>query len=320
MESTANLPALMQTRPIYPEKHLQTFEDSRSFLLGLSYRILGSFSDAEDVVQDVFIKWSETAIDQLDNPRAWLTTVCTRQSIDLLRAAHKSRTEYIGTWLPEPFYESAYGSHLISDDLSAEQESDETLSTAFMLLLERLSPKERAAYLLYEIFDQPYAEIARILEISAVYCRQLITRARQHISNEKSQITTLPSHRQQALLAAFQHAVQTGNLEQLSQLLTEDIQLQADGGGKVSAVAMLAGKEAVLRFFERLLFSNWSQLSWRGDTIHDGAGFICTDQQDQVNMALTFAFSSTGQISNLYVVRNPDKLKVNRHSTPPKSD
>ncbi len=292
------------------EPHLQTFERSRSFLLGLSYRILGSFSDAEDVVQDVFIKWSQTPIETLDNPQAWLTTVCTRQSIDLLRAAHKSRTEYVGTWLPEPFYESADASHLISEDLSAEQESDETLSTAFMLLLERLSPKERAAYLLYEIFDQPYAEIARILELSVVYCRQLIARARQHVADEKSQITTLPTHRQQALLAAFQHAVQTGNLEQLSQLLTEDIQLQADGGGKVSATGLLAGKEAVLHFFERLLFSHWSQLTWHDEMIHDGAGFVCRDQQDQVNMALTFAFSPTGQISNLYVVRNPDKLKV----------
>lgn len=279
---------------------LHLFESRRPFLTGLAYRILGSYSDAEDVVQDTFITWAETPRESIINPPAWLTTICTRRSIDILRSAQHKRTDYIGPWLPEPFYEPAFN----------EQESDETLSTAFLLLLEKLSPKERAAYLLYEVFDQRYNDIADTLDISYDLCRQLVARARQNIAQEKRK-HPVSKPQQQKLLAAFQLAVSNGSVEQLSQLLSEDIQLHADGGGKVSAVAVpLYSKYRVLRFFERLLFANWSRLQWHMGIINDGAGFSFRDGSDKVIMIVTFAYDEQQHISGIYVQRNPDKLSI----------
>ena len=280
---------------------LDIFESRRPFLTGLAYRILGSYNDAEDVVQDTFIKWAETPKENIINPPAWLTTICTRRSIDVLRSAQHKRTDYIGPWLPEPFYEPAFH----------ERESDDTLSTAFLLLLEKLSPKERAAYLLYEVFDQSYTDIADTLEISYDLCRQLVSRSRQNIAQEKRKIQPVSAQLQQKLLAAFQLAVNSGSVEQLSQLLSEDIQLHADGGGKVSAVAEpLYGKYRVLRFFERLLFKGWSSLNWRMETINGGAGFMFSDSGAEVMMIVTFSYDAQQQLSGIYVQRNPDKLKA----------
>ena len=144
----------METR-----NHVRLFEERRPALLALAYRMLGTRADAEDAVQDTFIKWQDADRAQIDNPAAWLTTTCTRRCIDLLRSAHRSRVDYVGPWLPEPI-------HTRTDDMSADEVAlASSLSTAFLLLLERLTPKERAAYLLYEIFDMPYGEIAKTLEM-----------------------------------------------------------------------------------------------------------------------------------------------------------
>ncbi len=292
----------LSLKPLSPSD-LQLFESRRRFLLGLAYRILGSYSDAEDVVQDTFITWAEAPKESIINPPAWLTTICTRRSIDILRSAQHQRTDYIGPWLPEPFYDPAFN----------EQESDESLSTAFLLLLEKLSAKERAAYLLYEIFDQPYADIAETLEISYDLCRQLVSRAKQNIAQEKRKTQPVAKQQQQKLLAAFQLAVNSGSIDQLSQLLSEDIQLHADGGGKVSAAAEpLHGKYRVLRFFERLLFDSWSQLQWHMEMINDGAGFSFSDDSNKVMMIATFAYDDQQQLSGIYVQRNPDKLSIKK--------
>lgn len=163
---------MLGTRKDDDNDGIELFERSRRPLQGLAYRILGSWSDAEDAVQDTFLKWQ--AVDQgtIDNPAAWLTTICTRRCLDILRAAHRTRVEYVGTWLPEPLHTP------VSDEMERNIDLPTSLSMAFMLMLERLTPKERAAYLLYEVFDQPYAEVAAALGLAEAACRKLVSRAR----------------------------------------------------------------------------------------------------------------------------------------------
>ena len=204
---------------------LGTFEQVRPMLTGLAYRMLGSRADAEDAVQDTFLKWQATPQDEIERPAAWLTTACTRRCIDLLRSAHRTRVDYVGPWLPEPI-------HTPVDDMSDLQLAS-SLTTAFLLMLERLTPKERAAYLLHEIFDIDYPEIATILEMQESACRKLVSRARANIDQDKVRHET-PRERQRALLAAFETAVTSGEINTLATLLSEDIRLAADSGGKVA--------------------------------------------------------------------------------------
>jgi RNA polymerase sigma factor (sigma-70 family) len=203
------------------------FEQCRAMLMGLAYRMLGSWADAEDAVQDTFVKWQNADQAAIDNPAGWLTTICTRRCIDLLRSAHRTRVEYVGTWLPEPIQTPIVDLADTSDGLAP------SLATAFLLMLERLTPKERAAYLLYEIFEVSYADIAHILAIQESACRKLVSRARQNIEHAKVRHVT-PVERQEQLLAAFQAAVTSGNVGPLATMLSDEIELCADGGGKVA--------------------------------------------------------------------------------------
>lgn len=177
---------------------IATFEEARPVLLGLAYRILGSRADAEDVVQDTFLKWQAAGRGEILNPLAWLKTICTRRSIDLLRSAHRARVSYVGAWLPEPIHtavgEGGAGGLAVS------------LTTAFLLMLERLTPKERAAYLLHDIFEQSYPEIAATLDLNEAACRQLMSRARSHIERAQVRHVT-PLERQEELLSTFQSAI-----------------------------------------------------------------------------------------------------------------
>lgn len=282
------------------EQDFNTFQASRTFLFGLAYRMLGSTSDAEDVLQDIFIKWQQQAKQNMINPQAWLTAVCTRHCIDLLRAHHRSRTEYTGTWLPEPYHHTETFS----------VESDYTLSTAFLLILEKLSVKERAAYLLHDIFNLDYAKISEILQEQPSNCRQLVTRSRKRIADEPNLLSNHPTQQQINLLNAFKVAIHSHDLNQLTQLLSEDIQFAADGGGKVSAIRQpFVGQPAILRFFERLLFQAWSELSWEMCHLNGGVGFKLYDSNHCCVMVLTFAFNNQQQLQTIYALRNPEKLK-----------
>ena len=150
---------------------VEVFEKARPRLLSIAYRILGSRMDAEDAVQDTFLKWQAVDMDSIDAPGAWLTTTCTRRAIDMLRSASRSRVDYVGNWLPEPVQATS------DNDVEAQMELSSSLSTAFLLALERLSPRERAAYLLHEIFEMPYADLAKSLDMSEPGCRKLVSRA-----------------------------------------------------------------------------------------------------------------------------------------------
>ena len=189
------------------------FEAARPRLLGLAYRILGSRADAEDAVQDTYIKWLDSDHAAIENPAAWLTTVCTRRCLDLSRAAHRTRIDYVGAWLPEPIQTA------INPEAERDIERAESLTTAFLLMLERLSPKERVAYLLREVFDTDYPEIAETLALQETACRKLVSRAKTRLGQSERRHAP-PRQRQEMLLNAFQHAVTTGSATALTALMT----------------------------------------------------------------------------------------------------
>jgi RNA polymerase sigma factor (sigma-70 family) len=279
------------------------FEHSRRMLQGLAYRILGSPSDAEDAVQDTFLKWLAAERGVIDNPAAWLTTICTRRCLDMLRAAHRTRVEYVGTWLPEPLHTP------VSDDVESNMDLPASLSMAFMLMLERLTPKERAAYLLYEVFDQSYAEVAAALDLAEPACRKLVSRAKSNIELGKVRHTT-PLERQDKLLAAFHAAVAGNGSDALMTLLADDIRLRADGGGKVATVSgTLQGKADVVPFLVDKLRVYWAAFEWIPTDLNGSRAYILRDA-DAVVATVTFAFDDDGQANDIFIVRNPDKLST----------
>lgn len=278
---------------------IAVFGEARPRLLGLAYRILGSRADAEDAVQDTFVKWRTAEHADIANPAAWLMTACTRRCIDLLRAAHRSRVDYVGTWLPEPM-------HMLTTD-PADEALGASLTTAFLLMLERLTPKERAAYLLHEIFDMDYPDIARALDMSQAACRQLVSRAKGHVDDARVRHVT-PAARQEELLAAFEAAISGGDTKALVAMLSDDIALSADGGGKVAAAAkILHGKANVMGFFDLVLRRFWTQFRLEPVDINGGRGFIVRNG-DQVEATVSFAYDEAGRVGDIYIMRNPDKL------------
>ena len=274
------------------------FEQARPRLLGLAYRILGSRADAEDAVQDAFLKWQGADRDAIDNPNGWLTTVCTRRCIDMLQAAHRTRVDYVGTWLPEPVYT------VTVDDDALELSS--SLSTAFLLMLERLTPKERAAYLLHDILDVSYEDVAKTLDMEEPACRKLISRARQNIERDKVRHVT-PLAQQEKLLAAFQDAVSGGDMNRFAMLLSDDIEMSVDSGGKVPAIARtLHGKADILAFLENAQ-RWWYSYRWVEMDLNGGRGVVLISDGEPIT-AMSFAYDEEGRATNIYVMRNPDKL------------
>lgn len=274
------------------------FEQAQPRLMGLAYRILGSRADAEDAVQDTFIKWQGTDRDVIDNPAGWLTTVCTRRCIDMLQSAHRTRVDYVGTWLPEPVQS-------VSGDEDA-LELSSSLSTAFLLMLERLTPKERAAYLLHEILEMPYADVATTLDMEEPACRKLISRARRNIERDKVRHVT-PLAQQEKLLAAFQDAVAGGDVQRFTALLSDDIELCADSGGKVPAIPRtLHGKADILDFLKNAQVW-WADVRWIETDLNGGRGVVLMGDGETI-ATMSFAYDAEGRATNIYVMRNPDKL------------
>jgi RNA polymerase sigma factor (sigma-70 family) len=276
---------------------LHVFEEVRPRLLGLAYRILGTRADAEDCVQDCFLKWSAADRTQIKVPVAWLSSVCTRRSLDILRAADRKRVDYFGPWLPEPIHPAT--------PPAVDSKLATSLTTAFLLLLERLTPKERAAYLLHEIFDQSYTEIAAILEMDDAACRQLVTRARQNIDHNKVRHVT-PRETQDSLLRAFQSAVMSGNTSQLAELLSANVRLTADSGGKAIAATQVLEDEAVLNALSRAHVW-WQGCDWEITDINGGRGAILS-KDSRPCLTLNLACDEAGLLSDIFMTLNPDKL------------
>ncbi len=283
------------------DKYAALFESRRPFLIGLAYRILGSLADAEDAVQDTYIKWLHADRHSILNPAAWLTTVCTRRCLDLLRAAQQARVDYVGIWLPEPIQTAVAKTPEQTLELAS------SLSTAFMLLLERLTPRERAAYLLHDIFDLPYADLATTLGGEETACRKLVSRAREKVGRPEER-KTQPTERQEALLIAFKTAVETADIEPLLTLLSEDVKLSADGGGKVPAnLAELIGKRDVLEFIGGKLPMFWQTYVWQHALINGVPGALLSEQ-GRITASASLSLNAEGRLAQVFIVRNPSKL------------
>jgi RNA polymerase sigma factor (sigma-70 family) len=221
------------------------FEKHRQRLFGLSYRMLGTPADAEDVLHDAWLRWHTYDIDALDDAEAWLVTVTTRLALDRLRRAKTEREHHAGPWLPEPLVPE-------NDQPDAQLERAESLTLSFLLLLERLSAEERAAFLLHEVFDYSHAEVAKILDIGEDTCRQRAHRARQRLHDERPRFTHAPET-QQRLLEKFIQAMQRPTPEQLKSLFAEDVMLLSDGGGRVTAALRpLYGIDRITRLYMQI--------------------------------------------------------------------
>jgi RNA polymerase sigma-70 factor (ECF subfamily) len=276
---------------------LQLFEGARPRLLGLAYRILGSRADAEDAVQDCFLKWRDADRSQIKTPAAWLSSVCTRRCLDIQRAADRARVDYVGPWLPEPIQ--------LATPPAVDGKLAVSLTTAFLLLLERLTPKERAAYLLRDIFDQSYVEIAAMLEMDEAACRKLVSRARQNIGRDKVRHIT-PRETQDSLLRAFQSAVMSGSITQLSALLSSDIRLTTDTGGKtVAAARVLEGVDVFSALSQAHVW--WEGCPWEITDMSGGRGAILT-KNGQPALTISLACNEAGLVSDIFITLNPDKL------------
>jgi len=226
----------------------EQFETHRSKLFGIAYRMLGSVAEAEDAVQDTYLRWqTRSTTEHIDNTEAFLVTITTRLCLDQLKSAQQKRAAYVGTWLPEPLIESA------SQEPDVQRELAETLSYAFMLLLEQLTHVERAVYILREAFDFKHREIADILDRSPEDIRQLSRRAKQHLKQQKARFQ-VDAERSEELFKTFVDATIGGELQSLIDHLADDIELYSDGGGKVTAaLKVLKGKERILEFVYRVM-------------------------------------------------------------------
>jgi RNA polymerase sigma-70 factor, ECF subfamily len=213
------------------------FEPHRRALTGLAYRMLGSVSDAEDVVQDAFLRWHAAPRGEVAEPRAYLMRVVTRLCLDVMKSAQARRETYVGPWLPEPVLDAAS----VQPDTAGELAED--ISVALLLALERLSPAERAAFLLHDVFDRDFSEVAAALGRSEAACRQLASRARAHVRASPRRFSADPAEGQR-LAAAFMLAAQTGDVAALTGLLAADATLHSDGGGvRIAALNIIRGAD-----------------------------------------------------------------------------
>lgn len=220
---------------------LRAFEEYRTLMLSIAYRMLGSLTDAEDILQETFLRWSGARDTEFHSPRAFPVTIVSRLCINHLQSARVKREEYVGQWLPEPIVTRD------SQDPAGIVTVAESLSMAFLLLLERLNPTERAVFLLREVFEYDHAQIAAIVGQTEVNCRQIFRRARQHIRADRPRFEA-DSTEKEVLLSRFLEATSTGNMEQLISLLRNDVVLYADGGGKAIAVPnRLQGADRIAR-------------------------------------------------------------------------
>lgn len=281
-------------------------------LRGLAYRMLGDIDDAEEVVQEAYLRWHTAAHDGVRSPEAWLVTVTSRLALDRLRKAATERAAYPGPWLPSPVPTPS----LPAPDAAAELASD--LSVALLLLLERLGPEERAAFLLRDVFGAPYEEIARILERSEPAVRQVVSRARRRVQSERARFTT-PPEVQEEVLQRFVEALRVEDAEGVLALLAPDVAFTSDGGGKArSARRRVEGFDRVSRFYlglARKAREAGGGLEYRPVTLNGMPGWL-TFYRGQLHAATT-AQVEDGHIRNLYVVLNPDKLHAVRETAVP---
>jgi RNA polymerase sigma-70 factor (ECF subfamily) len=286
----------------------EDFERHRSLLFSIAYRMLGSVTDAEDIVQEAYLRWQEAPETEVRSPKSYLSAVVTRLSIDRLRSARARREEYVGPWLPEPLVSER------AEDAGGTTGLDESLSMAFMVLLESLNPVERAVFLLREVFDYDYEEISRIVGKSEDNCRQIAHRARQSVAARRPRFERSPEQ-EERLTERFVEACVSGNMEGLLGLLSEDVTLWSDGGGKVAAAPYpIHGPESVARFLLGVLRTVPPGFFARPTQVNGEPGVVgYVDGHPTSVVALDIA---DGRLRGVRIVVNPEKLRAVPPSPP----
>jgi RNA polymerase sigma-70 factor, ECF subfamily len=297
--------------PSLPERAAAAFETHRPLLFSIAYRMLGSASEAEDVVQDAWLRYAAAAPAEVRSLRAWLGTVVTRLCLDRLKSAHSRREEYVGPWLPEPVIQADR-----EPSLARAIEQRESVTLAFLVLMESLTPQERAVFVLREAFDYEYDEIAEILELTPANCRQLFHRAKTRLNEHRPRFRPSRTHHRR-LVESFAAAMQTGDAGALQKLLADGVVMRADHGGKATAIMRpVIGRDAVTR----LMLGLWRQAEAHnriapvGDryrlTIElvNGLTALAGWRGETLETLFTFVQARATGIVAIEVVRNPDKL------------
>jgi RNA polymerase sigma-70 factor, ECF subfamily len=282
---------------------IDPFLEHRPLLFSIAYRMLGSVMEAEDAVQDTFLRWQSVAErkEEIRSSKAWLVAAITRLSIDRLRSAQRQRENYVGVWLPEPLMNATSESHNPSGALA------DAISTAFMVILETLTPEERAVFILREAFDYNYSEISAIVGKSEVNCRQIARRAKEHLAQPGQQRSIDPAQAE-ALVHQFLSACRDGDVASLMTLLAEDSTLISDGGGRVrAALRPIQGAERITRFLFGIRKNVPADAEFRFENFNGGKGILVVLSGVPISV-LTFSVAGS-QIAAIFIVSNPEKLR-----------
>jgi RNA polymerase sigma-70 factor (ECF subfamily) len=304
MRNNEDLPVSGEAQPPGPDDsdRLTAFGQYRGLLFSIAYRMVGSVADAEDILQDAFIRWQQASDDNVRSPKAFLITIVSRLCINHLQSARVRHEEYVGEWLPEPLATDP------GSDPSKVLRADESVSMAFLVMLERLSPVERAVFLLREIFDHKYSEVAAALGLNEANCRQILRRARQHVRAVRPRFRA-SAREHDELLERFRQAAGSGDTNGLLALLASDVVIHSDGGGKATAVPnVIHGAErvvrAIVRGLRKLVPPNLVQ---RIVQINGASGVVSYYPDGRPHSVLTMD-ATAGRIRAIYIVTNPEKL------------
>ncbi|MCB0221873.1 MAG: RNA polymerase sigma-70 factor [Chrysiogenetes bacterium] len=276
------------------------FDQHRPMLFALAYRMLGSASDAEDIVQEAWLRWERT--NNVERPRSWLASVVSNLCIDQLKSARSRREQYVGPWLPEPL--------VIDQSPLADEKTElaESVSMAFLVLLESLSPLERAVFLLREVFDYDYAELAQILGRSEESCRQLLSRARSYLKDKRPRFETNEQEQQQ-IVGRFLQAAMSGDLKGLESLLAQNAVALSDGGGKRHAARVpVIGAAKIAKFVLGIARVNTEELEYRFGRVNHQPALLLYSKGEPYSVQM-FSIEN-GKIARIHSVLNPDKLRA----------
>ena len=280
---------------------IEVFDSNRPLLFSISYRMLGSVMEAEDMVQEAYLRWQGTG-EQVNSPSAYLSTVVTRLCIDRLRSARVRREHYVGTWLPEPLLEEQ------APEVAGTADLDGSLSMAFLVLLESLTPVERAVFLLREVFGYEYAEIASLVGKSEANCRQISRRARQSVEARRPRFESSPEQ-EKRLMDGFLHASLDGDMEALLELLSDDVTLYSDGGGKTrAALNPIFGADNVARFLAGIMGKIPPGFTVRKTRVNGRPGFVSYLADGSPQSVVTYDVLE-GRVKTIRLLVNPEKLE-----------